>query len=569
MSAVVASKVRPARPIRILDSTQQSKWAIWGFIAVLSALIIAPLIRLQGEAFANGGEGFVQAYSSERIVRVVVNTMGLAAGSVVVAMVVGTALAWTVGRLPRGLGFLKIFPVLPIVLPAVANVVAWAFLLSPRPGYLNAMLRKLPWWSELTEGPVDVYSLPWIVIITGFSLSAFVYLFVSSALPNISSELIEAARMSGSSERKVFFTVVVPLLRPSLIYAAGVTFLLGLGQFTAPLLLGTNKNIAVMTTEMYYYTATSPAQMGAAAALGAPLLIIGVLVVLAQMKSLGEQRRFVTHGGKAFRTANKSSWGAAIFVAIYALLSSLLPLAALILVAMSRYWTGSIDLTALSLRNFRQALSNPRILESIYNSLVYSLVAMAIALVLGMIASGILVRGRNNRAVRTVLDFVIALPLGIPAVIFGVGFLLVYSSPPLVLYGTPWVLILVYVTLMIPFAVRMQLATLIALGDSYTEASKMSGAGTVRTYVKVLLPLMRSSLGGAAALIFVLLTHEFSASVLVRSSRTEVMGTVLFDYWVDGGYPLVAAIALVMTVVTAAGVVVALTVGGASALRKL
>ena len=62
---------------------------------------------------------------------------------------------------------------------------------------------------------------------------------------------------------------------------------------------------------------------------------------------------------------------------------------------------------------------------------------------------------------------------------------------------------------------------------------------------------MRRALGGAAALIFVLLTHEFAASVLVRSSTTQVMGTVLYDYWSNGSYPLVAAIALVMSFVTA------------------
>ena len=75
--------------------------------------------------------------------------------------------------------------------------------------------------------------------------------------------------------------------------------------------------------------------------------------------------------------------------------------------------------------------------------------------------------------------------------------------------------------------------------------------------LKVVLPLMRAALGGAAALIFVLLTHEFAASVLVRSSTTQVMGTVLYDYWGNGSYPLVAAIALVMSVVTAVGVVIA------------
>jgi iron(III) transport system permease protein len=168
-----------------------------------------------------------------------------------------------------------------------------------------------------------------------------------------------------------------------------------------------------------------------------------------------------------------------------------------------------------------------------------------------------------------VLDFLVSMPLGIPAVIFGAGFLITYTSKPFVLYGTPWVMILVYVTLMLPFATRMQLSTLLALGRGYIEAARVSGAGLTRTYATVVLPLMRSSLAGSAALLFVLLTHEFTASLLVRSSTTRVMGTLLYDYWSNGSYPMVAATALLMTVVTTAGVGVALALGGSETLSRL
>ena len=131
-----------------------------------------------------------------------------------------------------------------------------------------------------------------------------------------------------------------------------------------------------------------------------------------------------------------------------------------------------------------------------------------------------------------------SLPLGVPAVVFGAGFLLTYTRGPLVLYGTRWVIILVYVTLMLPFAVRMQLSALIVA----RRELRRGGAGQ-RLVADRGQPQGRrcrccvGSLGGAAALIFVLLTHEFAASVLVRSSTTQVMGTVLFDYWTNGTLP--------------------------------
>lgn len=532
------------------------------FIAVLAFLVVLPLIRLQSAAFAGGGHGYRVAYGTAGTGKVIWTTVELALGSLVVALVLGTALAWVATRMPPRYQMLRTLPILPIVIPAIANVIGWAFLLSPRPGYVNVALRKLPWWSHLDSGPIDVYSLPWIVIITGFGLTAFVYLFVSTGLQDISQEHIEAAQVSGSSPVAVFFRIVLPLLRPSLIYGGGVALLLGLGQFTAPLLLGTNSGLDVVTTAMFRSVSESPVDYGAAAAYGSPLLLFGLAVVVVQKVALGDQSRFVTHGGKAFRTVGGASRGAVAVMVVYALVSTVLPLAALVAVALSKFWSGPGGAAAFTLANFRTIAHDPGIVDAIVTSVVASVAAVAIVLPAGYTAACLLLRWRRFRAVHTLLDFIVALPLGIPAVVFGAGFLLTYTSPPLILYGSRWVIILVYVTLMLPFATRMLLSGMIAQGIAYVEASRVSGAGALLTEVRIVLPLLRTSVGGAAALMFVLLTHEFSASMLVRAPTTQVMGTVLYDYWQNGSYPTVAAIALVMTVVTAAGVVAAMAAGG-------
>ena len=115
----------------------------------------------------------------------------------------------------------------------------------------------------------------------------------------------------------------------------------------------------------------------------------------------------------------------------------------------------------------------------------------------------------------------------------------------------------------------MQLSAMLSLGDTYVEASRVSGAGPLVTNLKIIVPLMRSAIGGASALMFVLLTNEFAASLLVRAPTTQVMGTVLFDYYTNGSYPLVACIALIMTVVTAVGVLVAVALAGSDVFGSL
>lgn len=567
--AVTTLDARPAPISRVHANRVLTRIGLLAFVAGLAYLVVLPLYRLQSLALEDGARGYRTAFTRPAMAETLRTTIFLALGSLVIALVLGTLLAWAATRLPPRLRLLRVLPILPIVVPAVASVLGWSFLLSPRPGYLNALLRTLPWWNHLEEGPVDVYTLPWIILITGFGLTAFVYLFVSAGFENINSELIEAAQVNGSSQLGVFFRVILPLLRPVIVYGGGVALLLGLGQFTGPLLLGRNAGINVLTTDMFLAVSQSPVDYGTAAAIGSPLLLFGIAIVVFQKFFLGDHSRFVTHGGKSFRGGTKPSKLAVAGIVAYSSIATILPVFALVVVSLSNFWSGDIEVSKFTLDNFREAFDDSRITEAISTSLIASLGAVVIALPIGFIASSLLLKGRRFPIIRAIVDFIVAMPLGIPAVIFGVGFLFTYTREPFVLYGTRWVIILVYVTLMLPFTTRMQLSGMVALGDSYIEASRVSGASALKTNLRIVLPLMRGTLGGAAALMFVLLTHEFAASLLVRSPTTNTMGTILYDYFVNGSYPLVAAIALVMSVVTAGGVVLALILGGRDVFDKL
>lgn len=561
--------LRPRTALMSRVERVSSRLGLLLFVLGLGYLTVVPLVRLQVLAFEDGARAYDTAFSRSGIWKSVLTTVELALGSLAIALVLGTGLAWAASTLSPRLRLLRMLPILPIVVPAVASVLGWSFLFSPRPGYLNSLLRHLPWWSDRFEGPVDIYTVPWIVIITGLGLTAFVYLFVSAGFEGINAELLESAHVSGSSRAGVFFRVTLPLLRPSLIYGSGVALLLGLGQFTAPLLLGSNRNISVLTTDMYRATQQSPPEYDVAAAVGSPLLLFGIAVLIFNKVSLGNQARFVTHGGKGFRPIARSSKVGALTLVLYGVVATLLPIVGLVLVGLSRFWSGDIDLGQLTLANFDTIIHDKAIVSGIRTSVVTSLIAVAITMPLGYVAASVLRNGQKHRILGPVLDVIVAMPLSIPAVIFGVGFLLTYTSRPFVLYGTKWVMILVYVTIMLPFATRMQLAGMVALGDAYKEASRVSGAGVLRTNLFVIAPLMRATFGGAAALMFILLANEFAASLLVRASTVQVMGTVLYDYYGSGLYPQVACLALLMIGVTGAGVLLAIAVSGSDIFRRL
>jgi iron(III) transport system permease protein len=527
-------------------------------------LVLWPVLQLQWRAFLDGGSAFTRMKELPRIGTTLSTTIVLAILSSALAVLIGTLLAWCASMLPqrvRRIG--ELAPLLPLVVPAVAAVTGWIFLLSPRVGYLNMALRSLPGLDGLEEGPFNIYSVTGIIIITGMLLSSFVYVFVFTGLKNMGQELEAAAAACGATPAMRFFTITLPLLRPSIIFATGVVFLLGLGQFTAPLLLGRTAKIDVLTTEMFYLTERFPIDFGLGAALGFPILVMGLMVVLFQKLALGEQRRFVVVSARSKYNVRETRWWAAAVIGIYLLVTTVLPLLALIYVSVSPFWTGSLIVPELTLRHWNSVLSNRGLVDAIWTSVKTSVIGIAILIPLGFfMAFALLQSTRIAKPVRMAIDLFATLPIAVPASLMGFGLLFVYSQPPIQIYGTTAVLVVTYVTLMLGHSTRLQFTTLVATGQEFLEASKASGAGPMRSLFQVLLPMCRKGIAATAALTFVLLFHEFSASLMVRSARTQVIGSVMYDVWAGGIYSQVAVLALIMVVVTVIGVCIAGWLGG-------
>jgi iron(III) transport system permease protein len=546
---------------------------LWVALAVVVALmVLTPIIPLQIRAWENSADGIKRLIDMQGVGEVMRTTLLLGVGSMAVALVMGTVLALcTYSMTPRLRTLLEFMPVLPMVIPAVAHVVGFVFLLSPENGYLNSFLRWTPFFGG-TNGPINVYTLPWIIFFTATHLAAFVYLFVYTGLKNLGSDYGLAARVNGAGGFRALRTITLPLLRPTFVYAAVVVLLLSLGQFTGPLILGRREGVEVVTTRMYELSAEYPVDYALASALGTPLILLALVLVVLQRKMLGNQSRFVGQGAASLdnRMLNPAvSWLSASVVSGYVLVAAILPLLAVAFVAVSPFWSGAIDVSVLSLDNFREVLDDTRVQESIITTLVVSIVGVLLVLPVGMlVALGIYNKDKLWRPVPTILDVVANLPLTVPAALLGFGFLFAFSNPAVGLYGTQIALILAYMTIMIPYSVRYQLATLVALGRQTVEASQVSGANVFRTFFQVILPLARPGIVSSAAIMFVLLTHEFGVSLLLRAPNVSVMSVVLYDQYNGGSYPKVAVIALIMTLMTGAGVAAAMFFGGRKALEK-
>src|SRR5262249_18732951 len=114
-------------------------------------------------------------------------------------------------------------------------------------------------------------------------------------------------------------------------------------------------------------------------------------------------------------------------------------------------------------------------LRSLRNSVVASLGAALAATALACLIAFIEVRQRHRPVVRA-LDALLMLPFGIPSVVIAVGLILAFIRPPLVLYGTLWIIGLAYLIKFLPIAIRTLASSFSQIDSSLEEASLIVGA---------------------------------------------------------------------------------------------
>lgn len=540
------------------------------FTIALGLAILTPVVIFFARAFADGGSAFSRMLDQPNIGHTLWTTVYLALGSTTLGAVGAVGLAAVVNRVPSRLqATAAVLPLLPLVIPPVALIYGWIFLFAPDVGYGNALLRKLPFFSQMSEGPINIYSVGGIIFVTATDVVGIIFIFVYARLREINGSVEAAARVSGASASRAFFTITLPLLRPALVAGVVTSFLVQLGQFTAPLFLGRRDNIEVVTTVIFRLREQYPIDYALTAAMGFPLLIVGVLAITLQRRVVGDQRRYVTQGtGRGM--FKKPSKAAGISVVVYGVVVVVLPILAIMLVAFSPFWNGDLSNLTFTLDNIKTAFSGSAIVDSVVNTLSASALAAIIVLPLGFIAalamSGIV---RAPGLVQRVLDYIFVAPLAVPRALLGMAVLFVFIRPPFSLYGTLTMFVIGYVFIAIPFSLRSQYSSMIGVHSSVFEAARVCGAGQFTMIRTIALPVAVRGMAAALAMTFVLLSNDFAVSVMVQTPGRQVMGTLLFQFEQSGAISQVAVMALVMTLITAIVLSITVRLGGRSTLENL
>jgi iron(III) transport system permease protein len=475
-----------------------------------------------------GVKHWVNAFQRPGLLASLGNSLLIWSLTVVISFPVGVAISWILARtkIPCSQTLEFLFWVSYMV-PSLPTTIAWITLLDPDIGLINVGLKNA---LQLDHGPLNIFSVPGIVWanMMGHGISIKVML-MTPAFRNMDATLEEAARVGGASNVRTLFKVTLPLMISPMILVFALQLLRVFQSFETEYLLGVPFGFYVYSTKIYALIRNQVPNYGEATVLASLTLLI-VAAIIPLQRWILERRRYTTITG-SFRPGliDLGVWKYLAFGAIALLLALLTvgPLAVLVLGSfMERIGYFVLGFT---LDHWRLVLTDPVFIKALRTTLILAGTAALCSPLLFSVLAYILVRTRLPG--RGVLDLMIWGAGAIPGILAGLGLLWLFIGTPLLnaLFGTLWALLIVVTLQGKTTGVNIMKGVLVQVGADMEEAARVSGAGWVRTYFRVWLPLLMPTLMLLAVMNFVGAAGATSSIILLASRDTMTLSLMALE----------------------------------------
>ena len=514
------------------------------------------------------------------------NGLLLAGGLAAIAVPLGGMLAFLMVRtdLP---GRNWIAPLLLVPIFVSPMVMGFGYVVSMGPvgfysTWIKAIVGFIPW---------NVYSFASIVVIAGLTHVPHVYLYASSALRSLGSDVEEAARVAGASPLRVMMSVSLPMIMPALAYAGVLVFFLGFEVFGLVLVLGDPEGHLVLPTYLYKLTnKLGTPSYHLMAAVAVCLVMVTMPLVMLQRWLLRSANKYVSIKGKGARSKalplGRWKWLAYALLGAWLLLTIVMPLSGIALRSFVEYWGEGVSLVnVLTLQHFRDIFEQPALIRAIVNTVLIGVVGGGLAVVCYSFIA--LAMHRRQDGIARFLDYSVLVPRAIPGLLAGLAFLWVFLFVPSWLDGmlqsadntvaawlsahlvpalrslrsTIFAVWLAYSVVWMAYGMRLISTALLQVGPELEEAARAVGANRGQVVRQVTLPLVRYGLLGSWLMIFLIFEREYSTGVYLLSPGTEVIGAMLVSLWAGGSTELVAALSFINITLVAIGLGIALRFG--------
>ena len=535
-------------------------WNIVTFliIIVFAIFLIYPLLSLFLDGFKDSKSSvwslmnYIQFFSKKYYTSALVNSFKLTISVTVIAVLIGVPLAYFMSFYKiKGKGVLEVLFIISMMSPNFIGAYSWILLLG-RNGSVTKFLEK-----ALGINMPSIYGFAGMLLVFSLKLYPFIYIYVSGALKKIDVALSEAAESLGCGGLKKVFTVIMPLITPTLVAAALLVFMNCMADFGTPALIG--EGYRVMPTLVYSeFVGESGGSANFAACMATIMIIITALVFFLQKWYINTKSFTMSSIRPIQPKEPKGLFKVLIYLYIYMLAGlSIIP-QAMVVYTSFKATKMQVFVDGFSFGSYKKVAD--KALAAVTNTYVFCFFAIVIIITLGMLIAYLTVRRRS--VLTSAIDSIAMFPYIVPGSVLGITLLIAFNHQPLMLAGTAFIIIISLVIRRLAYTLRSSSAILYQISPSMEEAAVSLGDTPAKSFVKVTAKMMLPGVASGAILSWITIINELSSSVMLYTSKTKTMSVAIYNEVIRASYGPAAALASILTLTTVISLLVFFKVSG-------
>lgn len=531
---------------------------IVAFTLILGYIIIPLLNTIKSSFNTQDGyniNNYTQYFANKSNLIVVNNTFFLGIMTVLICGIIGTILAFYTSLVDiKNKKLLHTLLLSPMMVPGVIIVISFIQLYGES-GIITKAIQIL---FGLENVPFKFNGIKGILFVHAYTQYVYFYLNVSVALKYLDASTIEAARSFGASKVKIFFTIILPSILPAILSSSIVTFISGISSFSAPNLIG--GKFRVLSTQILLSKANN--HMHIASVQVVILLIMGLSMLLLiryyeKKYSMATSLRSVSL--KPVKLNNKYVKLALNLLIITIVTLILLPIIAIFALSFVKpgSWMVEIFPKEYSLGNYIKLATKPRVLQPFKNSIFMSIVTVLAGVVISLPIAFIISKKKSK--LNSLLEVTAMLPWAMPASTIAINLINAFNVKNVfafnqVLIGRYWILPIAYIITIVPLMLRTNLIALYKFNNDLEDASKSLGAGSIRTFFKIIVPIIMPAVISGASVAFIRTLGEYTMSALLYGVSNKPLSIAMvnamqeFDIGLSMAYGVITI--LICTTVT-------------------
>lgn len=527
-------------------------------VLIFSLFIIYPLLSLFISAFKDpklqsfSWVNFEKFLSKKYYMRALGNSFKVTTLTTVLAVVIGAPMAYiTTAYKIKGKGLLDILVIISMLSPPFIGAYSWV-LLAGRSGVVTTFFRD-----TLGIDLGSIYGFGGVLLVLTLKLYPYIYMYTKGTLKKVDASLIEASESLGCSGVKKVFTVILPLITPTILAGSLIVFMNALADFGTPMLIG--EGFVVMPVLIYNeFISEVGGSANFAAAIAVILVIITSFMFLLQ-KYIVNKKSFTMSSLRPIQAKELKGWKNVLaHVLLYAIvLVSIIPQMTVIYTSF-KATNGAIFVKGFSLESYKKIFSN--LGTPIVNTYKFGIIAIIIIVVMSMFIAYLTTRRKSK--ITELIDTLTMFPYIIPGSVLGITLLISFNDKPLILSGTAMIVIVAFVVRRMPYTLRSSSAILYQISPSMEEASISLGDSPVKSFFKVTAVMMLPGVLSGAILSWITIINELSASIILYTGSTRTMSVAIYTEVIRASYGTAAALASILTLTTVASLLIFFKVSG-------